>query len=60
MVRKLVVHPPTSTVWPRPNDGSQCRMTEKNRIKRMPIKKVGSDTPINDTACSSRLDQWRG
>ena len=49
-VRKLVVHQPICTVSPRPNDGSQCRLTAKTRIKRMPIRKVGSEMPISDTA----------
>ena len=60
MVRKSVVHQPICTVWPRPNDGSQCSMTAKIRISRMPIRKVGSDTPSSETVCSRRLDQCLG
>ena len=60
MVRKPVVHQPICTVSPRPKDGSQCSITAKIRISRMPIRKVGSDTPSSDTVCSSWLDQCLG
>jgi hypothetical protein len=56
-VRKLVVHQPTCTVSPRPNDGSQCRLTANMRISRIPTRKGGSETPNRDTACNRRLDQ---
>ena len=59
-VRKLVVHQPIWTVSPRPKDGSSRSHTANTRISRMPIKKVGSDMPIRDTAWNSLLDQCLG
>ena len=53
LVRKPVVHQPSATVSPRPNEGSQPRMTAKTRISRIPIRNVGSDTPISEIASSS-------
>ena len=51
---------PICTVWPRPNDGSQCRLTANIRIRRMPIRKVGSEIPISEIAWNSRLVQCFG
>ena len=48
-VSRPVVHQPIATVSPRPKEGSQPSSTENTRINRMPMRKVGSDTPISDT-----------
>ncbi len=44
-VRNPVLHQPSCTTAPRPKLGSQPSSTEKIRISRMPIRKVGSETP---------------
>ena len=49
-VSSPVVHQPIATVSPRPNEGSQPSRTANTRISRMPMRNVGSDTPISDTA----------
>jgi hypothetical protein len=49
-VRKPVDHQPIATVSPRPKDGSQPSCTEKMRISRMPMRKVGSETPMSEMA----------
>ncbi len=49
-VRSPVDHPATITVSPRPNEGSQPSCTEKIRINRMPMRKVGSETPMSEMA----------
>ena len=52
LVRSPVVHQPSATVSPRPNDGSQPRSTAKTRISRMPIRNVGRLTPTSEAASS--------
>ena len=43
-----VVHGPKATTSPRPKLGSHFSVTAKTRISRMPIRNVGSDTPISE------------
>ena len=48
-----MVQPPSDTVSPRPKLGSHFSVTANTRISRMPIRKVGSDTPSSDTVIAS-------
>ena len=53
-----VVQGPKATTSPRPKLGSQFSVTAKARISRMPIRKVGSDTPISEIviiACDMKV-----
>ncbi len=52
-VRNPVDQKPTWTTSPRPKVGSHCSSTPKKRISRMPIRKVGKDTPIRETVKNS-------
>ncbi len=52
LVRSPVVHQPSATVSPLPNDGSQPSRTAKTRISRMPIRNVGRLTPMSEPASS--------
>ena len=60
LVRKPVVHQPSPTTSPRPKLGSQRSCTPKNRISRMPIRKVGREMPASEMAMKA-LDStpWR-
>ena len=49
-VSSPVVHQPRSTTSPRPKVGSRPSQTPKTRIRRMPMKKVGSEMPISEIA----------
>ena len=49
-VARPVLHQPSATVSPRPNEGSQPSITENTRISRMPMRNVGSETPTSDSA----------
>jgi hypothetical protein len=57
LVRSPVVHHPSATVSPRPNDGSQPSCTAKTRISRMPIRNEGRLTPTSDVVSSSCAPQ---
>ena len=53
-----VVQGPNATTSPRPKLGSHLSVTAKTRMRRMPIKKVGSETPIRETvinACDMKV-----
>ncbi len=54
-VRRPVVHQPICTVSPRPKLGNQPRPTANTRISRMPIRKVGSDTPSSEIVTNTWL-----
>ena len=57
-VSRPLVQPPSATTSPRPKLGNHLSVTAKNRISRMPIRKVGNETPSNDTAimtCEPKL-----
>ena len=45
---------------PRPKDGSQRNVTANSRISRIPVTKVGVDTPTSDTACTPLASGPRG
>ena len=47
-VRNPVDHQPSATTSPRPNDGSTLRTTAKNRMSRIPVRKVGIEMPIKE------------
>ena len=47
-----VVQGPSASTSPRPKLGSHFRVTAKIRISRMPIRKVGSETPISESVIS--------
>ena len=53
-VRKPVDHKPIFTVSPRPKDGSHPSHTAKMRMRKMPMRKLGSDTPTSDVVRSAR------
>ena len=53
-VRNPVVHQPMATTSPRPKVGSQRRMTPNKRMRRMPMRKVGSDTPTRERVMKPR------
>ena len=55
MVRKPVLHQPSCTVSPRPKDGSQLSQTEKAKISKIPVTKVGTDMPISEMTLSRLL-----
>ena len=55
-VSRPVVQPPSATVVPRPNEGSQPSQTEKIRISTMPTRNVGSATPTSERISSMWLD----
>ncbi len=59
-VRNPVVQPPICTTSPRPKDGSQPSTTAKIQISRMPVRKVGSETPIREPAMKRRESQLSG
>ena len=44
-VRNPVDHQPIFTVSPRPKEGSTPSQTANTRISKIPIKKVGRETP---------------
>ena len=50
MVKKPVDQNPRSITSPLPKEGNIPRIREKRYIKRMPITKVGKDTPKRETA----------
>jgi len=54
-VSSPLLHQPSATTSPRPKLGNQPSPTEKNKISRMPIKNVGSDTPSSDKVMNSWL-----
>ena len=43
-----VVQGPKATTSPRPKLGSHFSVTANTRISRMPIRNVGSDTPMSE------------
>ncbi len=60
-VSKPVVHQPIATVSPRPKEGSQPSKTANTRISRMPMRKVGRDTPTSEIArntCASQESRF--
>ena len=59
-VKKPLLHQPICTTSPRPKDGSTLSQTANTRISRMPIRNVGSDTPISETVRKKRLAGLRG
>ena len=50
-----VDHQPSSVTGPRPKLGNQPSVTENTRISKMPIKKVGSDTPSSEIVMNTWL-----
>ena len=56
-VRKPVDHPPSIVVSPRPKDGSHPSHTAKMRMRKMPMRKVGNDTPMSETVRKTRESQ---
>ena len=48
VVSKPVDHEPTITVSPRPKEGSTPSHTAKMRMRKMPMRKLGSDTPMSE------------
>ena len=56
----VVQYPPSETTSPRPKDGSMPRLTEKMKMRRMPIRKVGSDMPARLIDRNSRDSQLCG
>ena len=44
-VKKPVLQKPRSTTSPLPNDGSIPKITENKYINKIPITKVGRETP---------------
>ena len=57
-VSSPVLQPPTITVSPRPKAGSQCKVTENNRMNRIPRAKLGSEMPSTETnwiACANSV-----
>ena len=54
-VSRPVVHQPICTVSPRPKLGNQPRVTANTRISRMPIRKVGSETPSSESVMNTWL-----
>ena len=53
-----VVQGPNATTSPRPKLGSHFSVTANTRISRMPIRKVGSETPMSDiviNACEANV-----
>ena len=51
------MQPPSVTVGPRPNEGSQPRPIENAVISRMPSTKVGSDMPTSEPVINMPLGQ---
>ena len=47
-VRSPVVHQPIRDTSPRPKDGSHSSSTLKTRMRRMPMRNVGSDMPSTE------------
>ncbi len=54
-VSSPVVQTPRSTVAPRPNEGSQPRLTLNIQISRIPMKNDGSEIPRSDRNNAARL-----
>ena len=57
-VSSPVLQPPISTVSPRPKAGSHCRVTENNRMNRIPRAKLGKEMPSTETnwiACANSV-----
>ena len=57
IVRSPVLHQPRCTTSPRPKDGNHPRTTAKIQISRMPVRNVGSETPISEIAITARESQ---
>ena len=49
------LHQPICTTCPRPKLGNQPSVTENTRISKIPIRKVGSDTPSSEIVMNSWL-----
>ena len=45
---------PICTVSPRPKDGSTPSHTAKMRMRKMPMRKLGSDTPTSEVVSTAR------
>ena len=54
VVSSPVLQSPIFTVSPRPNEGSQPSHTAKMRMRKMPMRKLGSDTPMSEVVSSAR------
>ena len=52
-VSNPVLQKPSWITSPRPNDGSTCKVTANTKMSRIPIRNVGSEMPISDTARNS-------
>ena len=50
-----VVHQPRSSTSPRPKLGNHPSQTVNTRISRMPIRKVGNETPSSDRVMKTWL-----
>jgi hypothetical protein len=57
VVRNPVDHAPIIVVSPRPKEGSHPSHTAKMRMRKMPMRKVGSDTPMSETVRKTRESQ---
>ncbi len=55
VVSSPVLHQPRLTTSPRPKLGNQPRCTANTRISRMPIRKVGKDTPNSEIVMKTWL-----
>ena len=55
MVKKPVDQNPRSTTSPLPKDGRTPNITAKRSINKIPITKVGRETPNNETASIKSL-----
>ena len=61
-VRKPVVHAPSATTSPRPKLGNTFSMTANTKISRMPIRKVGKETPSSEKViktCDRKLPRLK-
>jgi len=56
-VRNPVLHAPTWTVLPRPKEGSHPSQTAKMRMRKIPMRKLGSYTPISEVVSTARAVQ---
>ena len=52
-VKRPLVQWPSATTSPRPKAGSQRRLAANTEISRIPIRKVGSDTPSSENVIST-------
>ena len=62
IVARPVVQGPKATTSPRPKLGSHLSVTAKPRISRIPIRKVGSETPTSEIviiACERNVPRFK-